>query len=65
MTLLTTTQTAAELRMSVRGVRKLIERGGLKAERVGRDYLVSPADIERAKSRPGPGRPKVTRRRGD
>jgi excisionase family DNA binding protein len=57
MTLLTTTQAADELGISLRGVQKMIERGKLRTTRIGRDHLVSPADVDRAKSRPKAGRP--------
>jgi len=57
MTLLTTNEAASALGVSRRGVQKMIERGKLRATRVGRDYVLTPADVERAKDRSKPGRP--------
>lgn len=58
MTLLTTTQAAAQLGISVRGVQALIASGTLRATRLGRDWAIRPADVERARGRPGRGRPR-------
>ncbi len=59
MEYLTTRQAAEVLGITQKGVGKLIERGKLTAEKVGRDLLIRRADVERAKSRPGRGRPKL------
>lgn len=55
---MTTIEAAAELRVSLRGVQKMIERGALKAERRGRDWWITPAAVEAARKRPAVGRPK-------
>jgi excisionase family DNA binding protein len=54
-TLLSTAQAAEELGISRRGVQKLIEYGTLPAMRVGRDYLITLEDVQRAKKRPRAG----------
>jgi excisionase family DNA binding protein len=58
MKLTTTTQAAEQLGISPAGVRKLVQRGKLKASMFGGVLAFRPADIERAKGRPKPGRPK-------
>src|SRR4051794_41787435 len=59
--LLTTKDAADRLGLSVRGVQALIAKGVLPGERMGRDYLVRAADVERVKaSRPRRGRPTTT-----
>jgi excisionase family DNA binding protein len=63
MNLLTTSQAAEILGMKPVGVRRLIERGVLPTTKTGRDHLIKPADIERAKSRRGAGRPANTNSR--
>jgi excisionase family DNA binding protein len=66
----TTNEAAGILGMTIHGVRALIHKGTLPAEKFGRDYQISLADVERVKaSRPPPGRPpkagtKGTRRGG-
>jgi excisionase family DNA binding protein len=58
MATLTTQQAAEALGMTVQGVHALIRKGNLRAQKLGRDYLLSSADVERVKSsRPPPGRP--------
>ena len=42
---LTTTQAAEVLNKPRREVQRLIQVGRLKAEKVGRDYLLDPADV--------------------
>ena len=61
--LLTTTQAAAELGIAPTSVRKLVERGDLKATRFGSQLAFTPADVQRAKSRPGRGRPATGKKR--
>jgi excisionase family DNA binding protein len=56
---LTTTQAAEELGITRKAVHKLVERGGLKVARFGNAFSFLPSDVERAKSRPAPGRPKA------
>jgi len=57
MTLLTTTQAADALGVTRKAVHQLVRRGTLKAARHGNAFSFLPADIERAKKRPHPGRP--------
>jgi len=53
---ISTEQAAAILNVTTRHVRWLIEKGDLKAEKFGRDYMLSRKDVEsytpRAKGRP-------------
>ena len=55
--MLTTQQAADALGVSVRGVQKMIERGKLRATRMGRDYVLNNRDVARAVARPGKRRP--------
>jgi excisionase family DNA binding protein len=48
--LLNTTQAAEKLGVSVRRVQALIKKGQLKAERVGRDYLIREKDLQSIKA---------------
>jgi excisionase family DNA binding protein len=61
--MLTTKQAAEHLGITPAGVRKLVERGQLRAGRFANALAFSPADVDRAKGRPAPGRPAATRRR--
>jgi excisionase family DNA binding protein len=54
--LLTTNQAAKELKVTSIRVRAMIRDGKLKAEKMGRDYLIKESDIELVKDRK-PGRP--------
>jgi excisionase family DNA binding protein len=54
---LTTTEAAAILQVIPRRVRALIESGKLPAERIGRDWVIKPKDLDRLKGRT-PGRPR-------
>jgi excisionase family DNA binding protein len=56
MDYLSTSQAATELGISTRRVQTLIASGRLKAERVGREWLIAPADLEAVRVRK-PGRP--------
>lgn len=57
--MLTTKQAATELGIQPGSVKKLCQRGVLKAERIGRDWLVEQSEIERYKTeRRRPGKPK-------
>jgi excisionase family DNA binding protein len=58
--LLTVGDVAEMLRITPHGVRAMIRKGTLKAEMIGRDYLIKESDFKNMK-RPGKGRPK----RGD
>ncbi len=55
-TLLSTTQAAERLGVTVRGVQKMIEEGRLKALKVGRDYVISPSALNGITRQPA-GRP--------
>ena len=61
--LLTTREAAAELGLSIRAVQMLIERGRLPAQKLGRDHLIRLSDLERARHRPGRGRPRARKPR--
>lgn len=54
--LLTTTDAAEVLNVSLRRVRALIEAGKLPAIKYGRDYLIKESDLELVRERK-PGRP--------
>ena len=59
--LLTTSQVAKELGVSPRRVQALIKAGRLRAERVGRDWLIRPRDVDAVRDRKGgwpKGRPR-------
>lgn len=57
--MLTTTQAATELGIKPDSVKKLCQRGIMKAERAGRDWLISLEEVERYKIERRPiGRPK-------
>lgn len=58
--LLTTKQSAEKLNVSVRRIQTLITKNQLKAEKVGRDYLIREADLDRIKAGVN-GRPKGSR----
>lgn len=54
--LLTTTEAAARLGLTMRAVQKMIEAGRLEARKVGRDYVIDPAALENIPSKTS-GRP--------
>lgn len=56
--LLTTAQAAAALGISARRVQQLITGGLLPAQRIGRDWLIAPADLAAVRDRPGRGWPR-------
>jgi len=56
----TTDKAALRLKISRRRVQALIKAGRLRAEKVGRDYLIKPADLAAVRVRK-PGRPKGKR----
>jgi len=59
--MLTTKQAATELGIQPGSVKTLCQRGILKAERIGRDWLIELSEIERYKiERRSPGKPKGT-----
>lgn len=55
--LLTVSDVAEHLKITPHGVRALIRKGNLKAEMLGRDYVIRESDLKTMK-RPGMGRPK-------
>jgi excisionase family DNA binding protein len=55
--LLTVSDVSERLGITPHGVRALIRKGNLKAERLGRDYVIRESDLKTMK-RPGMGRPK-------
>lgn len=57
MKLLTTIDAASMLGLTRHQVAALCRAGTIPAQRLGRDYLISPADLAKAKSRPRVGRP--------
>lgn len=54
---LTVGKVAALLGLTPRRVQSLIASGKLRAQRIGRDYLIDPGDLELLERRPS-GRPK-------
>lgn len=60
MSLLTTKQAADALRITPRRVIALIKSGRLPAERIGRDWLINPADLDGVRQR-AVGRPRKTK----
>jgi len=55
--LITVATAAAFLGVTPRRVQALITSGKLRAQRIGRDYLIDPGDLQFLERRP-PGRPK-------
>jgi len=47
-----TEQSAAALQVTTRRIRALIASGRLPAIKVGRDWLIDPADLEKIRARP-------------
>ena len=58
MNVMTTTQAAQFLGISVRRVRQLIECGKLKAKKYGRDWMIPTEETLNVKVYGKPGRPK-------
>lgn len=55
--MMTTKQVAAELNIQPRSVKQLCRRSVLKAEKIGRDWIISREDLEHYKTiRQRPGR---------
>lgn len=54
--LLSVADAAEQLGIKERRMRVLISEHGL-GRRIGRDYVLTPADVERMRARPGAGRP--------
>jgi excisionase family DNA binding protein len=57
MKLLSTKEAAEKLGVSLRRVQQLITEGTLKANKVGRDYVITEKDLECVKVYKKPGRP--------
>lgn len=55
--MITTTEAAKRLNISLRRVQAMITSGRLKAQKVGRDWLIKATDLEAVKSRKT-GRPR-------
>jgi excisionase family DNA binding protein len=55
-TLITTSEAASRLGLTVRAVQKMIEAGRLEAQKMGRDYFIEAGALENI-SRIVPGRP--------
>lgn len=55
--LLTTSEVAARLNVSLRRVRQLIEEGRLPSQQYGRDHLIKESDLKLVENRK-PGRPR-------
>ena len=53
-----TDEAARVLRVSDSTIRRLCHSGVIRAERLGRDWYMRLADVEYARTRRGPGRPK-------
>jgi len=59
MKYINTTEASAIIGITRKGVRELIRKGILKAERVGRDWLVDKKSVDKVKkNRPKVGRPR-------
>ena len=57
MNLLTTQQAAERLGISQPRIYQLISEGRLRAQKVGRDYVIDEGDLKQVENRPSPGRP--------
>jgi excisionase family DNA binding protein len=65
MGVISTNETAQRLRLSLRRVQTLIQRGQLRATKLGRDWMVDEKDLQEFARRPRkPGRPRKPYRRG-
>lgn len=59
--MLGTKEAAEKLGVSLRRVQQLIETGDLKADKVGRDYVILESDLEGVTIHGKPGRPPKTK----
>jgi excisionase family DNA binding protein len=57
MTMLTTSEAAKELGVTVQRVHQLITEGSLPAQKVGRDYIIQDGDLKLVSNRRPAGRP--------
>jgi len=62
MKMIGTTEAAKRLGVSSNRVRALIESGRLKAQKIGREYAINPADLKTVQNRKA-GRPRKTTKR--
>jgi excisionase family DNA binding protein len=66
--LLTTSEAASRLGLTIRAVQKMIEAGRLEARKVGRDYLIAPNALEsitkQAAGRPPKSQPEKAAKKG-
>jgi excisionase family DNA binding protein len=63
-TLLTTSEAADRLGLTVRAVQKMIEAGRLPAQKVGRDYLIAPDALEDIPKQAAGRPPKAGKKKG-
>ena len=59
MALLNTQQAAEKKGVTVRRIRALIDEGKLKAEKVGRDWIIEETELEKIQTYGKSGRPKL------
>jgi excisionase family DNA binding protein len=57
MKMLTTSEVADKLGVTVQRVHQLINEGRLPAQKVGRDYIINDDDLKLVENRPKVGRP--------
>ena len=63
MGVISTSEAARRLKLSLRRVQTLIQRGQLRATKLGRDWVVDEKDLQEFARRPRrPGRPRKRRR---
>jgi len=62
MKVIGTTEAAKRLGVSSNRVRALIESGRLKAQKIGREYAIDPADLKAVQNRKA-GRPRKNKKR--
>lgn len=55
--MLNTKEAAEKLNISLRRVQQMITSGTLPAQKVGRDYIILEADLDKVKTYGKPGRP--------
>jgi excisionase family DNA binding protein len=58
--LLSTSEAAERLGLTVRAIQKMIEAGRLQAKRVGRDYIIQASSLSDIKRKSRAGRPPKT-----
>lgn len=65
MNYLTTNEAADELGVNASRIRQLILSGVVQAQKAGRDWLISPEELEKARSRAKRGRPPKAKAEGN